>query len=87
VGNTQVSRGTVIVVALAAVLLLGAAFWWRSQPEANAKRYSEGVAQMEQSPAFEQAMQAEKLRQQNPEAAKAADELNRDKVYQPESGN
>ena len=84
-GNTQVSRGTVIAAALAAVLLLGAAFWWRSQPEANAKRYSEGVAQMEQSPAFEQAMQAEKHRQENPEAAKASRELTRDREYQPES--
>jgi uncharacterized protein HemX len=85
VGNTQVSRGTVIVVALVAVLLLGAAFWWRSQPEASAKQYSEGVAQMEQSPAFEQALQAEKFRQENPEAAKASRELTRDQDYQPES--
>ncbi len=82
----EMSKSAAIGIAAVLVLILGVAFWARTAPQQSGKAYSEGVARLEaNAESVKQAEQAEKWRQENPEAAKAQRELTRDKEFQPES--
>lgn len=75
--QANISRPTMIAIVAVVVLVLGAAFWWKTQPSNDAAAYSEAVSKLEQSPEFEA---QQKAKAEGKEVAEP--NIPRDKVYQ-----
>lgn len=79
-GKQAVSRPTIILAVVLVAGLFALAIWWRTLPSASAQKFSEGTAQLEQSPEFEKQMEVRKKDRKAP----IQGDIPRDKLFQPE---